>query len=180
MRSVTGVRAVPMAAAQDHKRVGEGDTGPNTGGMGAYSSDELMSPLMRAWLTENVAQRVVDGMRGEGVPFRGVLFCGMMLVPRGDGTVEPMVLEFNTRWGDPETEAMVLRLETPLLELLEASVDGITDDFAVRLKPGASVAVIAASGGYPGSLCRRRGDHGTRSCAGGCSGVSRGHGGAGG
>ena len=146
-----GKRAVAIAAAQDHKRVGEGDTGPNTGGMGAYSTDELMTPLMRAWLTENVAQRVVDGMRREGAPFRGVLFCGMMLVPRGDGTVEPMVLEFNTRWGDPETEAIVLRLETPLLDVLEASVDGIAEDFAVRLQPGASACVIAASAGYPGT-----------------------------
>ena len=145
-----GVRAVPIAAARDHKRVGEGDTGPNTGGMGAYSTDELMTPLMRAWLTENVAQRVVDGMRSEGAPFRGVLFCGMMLVPRGDGTVAPMVIEFNTRWGDPETEAIVLRLETPLLDVLEAAVDGIAEGFAVRLRPGASACVIAASGGYPG------------------------------
>ncbi len=149
-----GMRAVPIAAAQDHKRVGEGDTGPNTGGMGAYSTDYLLGAPMRAWLTENVAQRVVDGMREEGASFRGVLFCGMMLVPRGDGTVEPMVLEFNTRWGDPETEAIVLRLETPLLELLEAAVDGIQEEFAVRLRPEASVAVIAASGGYPGSYAK--------------------------
>ena len=90
--------------------MGEGDTGPNTGGMGAYSTDELLSPLMRAWLTKNVAQKVVDGMAAEGAPFRGILFCGIMLVPRRDGTVDPMVLEFNTRWGDPETEAIVLRL----------------------------------------------------------------------
>ena len=145
-----GIRAVPVAAARDHKRVGEGDTGPNTGGMGAYSTDDLMGVEMREWLTREVAQRTVDGMRSEGEPFRGMLFCGMMLVPVGDGTVQPMVLEFNTRWGDPETEAIVLRLKTPLLDLLEASVDGIPEGFAVELKSGASACVVAASGGYPG------------------------------
>ena len=150
-----GKTAVPIAAAQDHKRVGEGDTGPNTGGMGAYSTDELLSPAMRQWLTGNVAQRVVDGMAAQGTPFRGILFCGMMLVPRADGTVDPMVLEFNTRWGDPETEAILLRLETDVLGLLEAAVDGTLETaegrLEVRMKPGASACVIAASGGYPGS-----------------------------
>ena len=146
-----GKTAVPIAAAQDHKRVGEGDTGPNTGGMGAYSTDALLGPAMRQWLTANVAQRVVDGMAAEGVPFRGILFCGIMLVPRSDGAVDPMVLEFNTRWGDPETEAILMRLETDVLEVLEAAVDGTADRLEVRMKPGASVCVIAASGGYPGS-----------------------------
>ncbi len=151
-----GRTAVPIAAAQDHKRVGEGDTGPNTGGMGAYSTDELLSPLMRQWLTANVAQKVVDGMAEEGVPFQGILFCGIMLVPRADGTVDPMVLEFNTRWGDPETEAILLRMETDVLDLLEAAVDGTADQLQVRMKPGASACVIAASGGYPGSYEKGR------------------------
>ena len=150
-----GKTAVPIAAAQDHKRVGEGDTGPNTGGMGAYSTDELLGPRMREWLTTNVAQKVVDGMAADTVPFKGILFCGMMLVPRADGTVDPMVLEFNTRWGDPETEAILLRLETDLLALLEAAVDGTLATaegrLEVRMKPGASVCVVAASGGYPGT-----------------------------
>ena len=145
-----GRTAVPIAAAQDHKRVGEGDTGPNTGGMGAYSTDTLMGAEMRAWLTANVAQRVVDGMRDQWSEFRGVLFCGMMMVPSGKGTVRPMVLEFNTRFGDPETEAILMRLETDLLDLLEASVDGTAAGLQVKLKPGASACVIAASGGYPG------------------------------
>ncbi len=145
-----GVTAIPIAAAQDHKRVGEGDTGPNTGGMGAYSTDDLMGAEMRGWLTANVAQRVVDGMREQWSEFRGILFCGMMMVPSGHGTVRPMVLEFNTRFGDPETEALMLRLETDALDLLEASVDGTAHLLDVRLKPGASVCVIAASGGYPG------------------------------
>ncbi len=145
-----GRTAVPIAAAQDHKRMGEGDTGPNTGGMGAYSTDELMGGEMRAWLTANVAQRVVDGMREQWSEFRGVLFCGMMMVPRRDGTVEPMVLEFNTRFGDPETEALMVRLETDVLDLLEAAVDGTAHALEVRMRPGASACVIAASGGYPG------------------------------
>ncbi len=145
-----GKTAVPIAAAQDHKRVGEGDTGPNTGGMGAYSTDTLLGGGMRQWLTTKVAQTVVDGMAAEGVPFRGILFCGIMLVPRADGTVNPMVLEFNTRWGDPETEAILLRLETDVLDLMEAAVNGTADQLEVRMKPGASACVIAASGGYPG------------------------------
>lgn len=151
-----GTTAVPIAAAQDHKRLGEGDTGPNTGGMGAYSTDDLLAPAMRDWLTANVAQKVVDGMRGSGTPFRGILFCGMMLVPQRDrhgsldGTVNPMVLEFNTRWGDPETECILLRLETDLLDLLNASIDGTAAHLDIRLRPGAAACVIAASPGYPG------------------------------
>jgi phosphoribosylamine--glycine ligase len=140
-----GKRAIPIAAAQDHKRVGEGDTGPNTGGMGAYSTDGLLTPAMRQWVTHNVAQKTVDGMASESTPFKGILFIGLMMTPRG-----PMVLEFNTRWGDPETEAIVLRLETDILDLFNASIDGAAETLVVRLKPGASATVIAASGGYPG------------------------------
>ncbi|HEX3140465.1 MAG TPA: phosphoribosylamine--glycine ligase, partial [Rhizobacter sp.] len=98
-----GKHAIPIAAAQDHKRIGEGDTGPNTGGMGAYSTDHLLLPQMREWLTKNVAQKVVEGMRSEETPFVGILFCGMMMTSRG-----PMVLEFNTRFGDPETQALMM------------------------------------------------------------------------
>jgi phosphoribosylamine--glycine ligase len=140
-----GKRAIPIAAAQDHKRVGEGDTGPNTGGMGAYSTDGLLTPAMRQWITHNIAQKTVEGMASEGTPFKGILFIGLMMSPRG-----PMVLEFNTRWGDPETEAIVLRLETDILDLFNASIDGAAETLVVRLKPGASATVIAASGGYPG------------------------------
>ena len=140
-----GKRAIPIAAAQDHKRVGEGDTGPNTGGMGAYSTDGLLTPAMRQWVTHNIAQKTVEGMASEGTPFKGILFIGLMMSPRG-----PMVLEFNTRWGDPETEAIVLRLETDILDLFNASIDGAAETLVVRLKPGASATVIAASGGYPG------------------------------
>jgi phosphoribosylamine---glycine ligase len=140
-----GTHAIEIASAQDHKRIGEGDTGPNTGGMGAYSTDNIASPSTRQWLLRNVAQKVVDGMLSEGDPFKGVLFCGIMMTPRG-----PMVLEFNTRFGDPETEAILLRLETDIVDLFNASIDGTANRLTIRMHPGASVCVIAASGGYPG------------------------------
>jgi phosphoribosylamine--glycine ligase len=140
-----GAHAIEIASAQDHKRVGEGDTGPNTGGMGAYSTNGIATPAMRQWLLRNIAQRVVDGMKSEGEPFKGILFCGIMMTPRG-----PMVLEFNTRFGDPETEAILLRLETDIVDLFNASIDGAANHLAIRMRPGASVCIVAASGGYPG------------------------------
>jgi phosphoribosylamine---glycine ligase len=140
-----GKHAAPIASAQDHKRAGEGDTGPNTGGMGAYSTDGLTTAAMREWLTKNVAQKVVDGMASEGQPFKGILFCGIMMTPRG-----PMVLEFNTRFGDPETQAILLRMQTDVLDLFNASIDGTANALDIKMHPGASVCVIAASGGYPG------------------------------
>lgn len=150
-----GTTAVAIAAAQDHKRLLDGDRGPNTGGMGAYCTDGLLPDPLRDMLLREVAQRTVDGMRAEGMPFRGILFCGIMLTARG-----PMVLEFNTRWGDPETEAVVLRLETDMLDLMEASIDGTADRLQVRLRPGASACVIAASAGYPASSERGMVIHG--------------------
>lgn len=145
-----GQTAVALAAAQDHKRVGEGDTGPNTGGMGAYTADGLLSADRRDWLLTHVAQRVVDGMAAEGTPFRGILFCGMMLVPQADGSTLPMVLEFNTRFGDPETQAILVRLEMDIVDIFEAAIDGEADKLQIRMRPGGSACVIAASGGYPG------------------------------
>ena len=140
-----GKHAIEIASAQDHKRIGEGDTGPNTGGMGAYSTDGIATPAMRHWILHNIAQKTVDGMRAEDTPFKGVLFIGLMMTPRG-----PMVLEFNTRFGDPETEAILLRLETDIVDLFNASIDGTAQGLHVRMKPGASACVIAASAGYPG------------------------------
>jgi phosphoribosylamine--glycine ligase len=149
-----GKHAVALAAAQDHKRIGEGDTGPNTGGMGAYTGDGLLSEAMQQWLLQHVAQVVVDEMALEGTPFHGILFCGMMMVPpprnRPDGATQPMVLEFNTRFGDPETQAVLARLQTDILDLFDAAIDGTANKLDIRMAPGASVCVIAASGGYPG------------------------------
>lgn len=141
-----GENAAAIAAAQDHKRIGEGDTGPNTGGMGAYSTDALLPAELCDWLLTHVAQRTVDGMRAEGSPFCGILFCGIMLCADG-----PKVLEFNARWGDPETEAILLRMETDIVDLIDASIDVRAADLQVKMKPGASVCIIAASDGYPGS-----------------------------
>lgn len=150
-----GSHASAIASAQDHKRVGEGDTGPNTGGMGAYSTDGLTTAAMREWLTKNVAQKVVDGMAAEGNPFKGILFCGIIMTPRG-----PMVLEFNTRFGDPETQAILLRMQTDIVDLCNASIDGTADALDIRMHPGASVCVIAASGGYPGKYASGKLIHG--------------------
>src|SRR5437868_5031998 len=143
---------IPSAqyAAQDHERIGEGDTGPNTGGMGAYTGDGLLSAPMQMWVLKNIAQRVVDEMAMEGTPFKGALFCGLMMVPQRDGTTLPMVLEFNTRFGDPETQAILVRLESDIVDIFNAAVDETADQLAIRMRPGASVCVIAASGGYPG------------------------------
>jgi phosphoribosylamine--glycine ligase len=147
-----GKHAVALAAAQDHKRVGEGDTGPNTGGMGAYTGDGLLGAPMQQWLLKNIAQKVVDEMALEGTPFHGILFCGMMMVPQRDGTTVPMVLEFNTRFGDPETQAILVRLQTDIVDLFDAAIDGTANRLAIQMRPGASVCVIAASGGYPGKV----------------------------
>ena len=113
--------------------------------MGAYSTDGIATPAMRHWILHSIAQKTVDGMRSEGTPFKGILFIGLMMTPRG-----PMVLEFNTRFGDPETEAILLRLETDIVDLFNASIDGTAQTLHIRMKPGASACVIAASAGYPG------------------------------
>jgi phosphoribosylamine--glycine ligase len=140
-----GKHAVPLVAAQDHKRIGEGDTGPNTGGMGAYSTDALLDAHMRDWLMAHIAQPVVDGMAAEGVPFAGILYCGLMMTARG-----PMVLEFNARFGDPETQAVLRRLESDIVDALEAASIGRLVETELAWSSEASVCVIAASGGYPG------------------------------
>jgi phosphoribosylamine--glycine ligase len=141
-----GYHVAPLVAAQDHKRVGEGDTGPNTGGMGVYSTDSILEPAMREWILHHIARPAVKGMAQEETPFVGVLYIGLMMTARG-----PQVLEFNARFGDPETQAILLRLESDLLEALEACVEGRLSDTEFRWKPGASACVIASSGGYPES-----------------------------
>jgi phosphoribosylamine--glycine ligase len=140
-----GTHAAPLAAAQDHKRIGEGDTGPNTGGMGVYSTDAMLSPELRDWIMHHIVQPTLDGMRAEDAPFVGVLYCGLMMTARG-----PMVLEFNARFGDPETQAILMRLDSDLLEAMEAAVEGRLSDTELRWKAGASACVIASSAGYPG------------------------------
>src|SRR3954465_12070468 len=140
-----GERVAPLVAAQDHKRAGDGDTGPNTGGMGAYSTPELLDQGMRDWLVNHVARPVVAGMKAEGSPFQGVLYCGLMMTARG-----PMVLEFNCRFGDPETQPILMRLESDLVEAIEASIQGRTSEGDFRWSRDPSVCVVMSSGGYPG------------------------------
>jgi phosphoribosylamine---glycine ligase len=142
-----GERVVPLVAAQDHKRVGDGDTGPNTGGMGAYSTPTIVDDKMRDWLVHHIAQPVVAGMKAEGAEYRGVLYCGLMMTARG-----PMVLEFNCRFGDPETQPILMRLESDLVEALEASVQGRVSEGDFRWSTDASLCVVVASSGYPGTF----------------------------
>jgi phosphoribosylamine--glycine ligase len=141
-----GKHVAPLALAQDHKRIGEGDTGPNTGGMGVYSTDTLLDDGMKAWVLRHIAQPTVRGMAEEGTPFSGVLYIGLMMTARG-----PQVLEFNARFGDPETQAILVRLESDLVDALEACVDGTLAETELRWSSGASACVVASSAGYPGA-----------------------------
>jgi len=141
-----GKHVTPLVPAQDHKRIGEGDTGLNTGGMGVYTTDAMLDDKMTSWLVQHVAQPTIDGMLAEETPFTGVLYCGLMMTARG-----PMVLEYNARFGDPETQAILVRLESDLVEGLESCVEGRLSDTEFRWKQGASACVVAASEGYPGS-----------------------------
>jgi phosphoribosylamine--glycine ligase len=146
-----GKHVAPLVPAQDHKRIGEGDKGPNTGGMGAYSTDGMLDDQMREWILNHIALPAVAGMAAEDAPFSGVLYCGLMMTARG-----PMVLEFNARFGDPETQVILARLESDLVATLQACVEGRLSDNELRWKPGASACVIAASAGYPGSYVTGR------------------------
>jgi phosphoribosylamine--glycine ligase len=141
-----GKHVASMVPAQDHKRIGEGDTGPNTGGMGVYSTDALLDQNMTDWIMRHIAEPTVRGMAEEDTPFVGVLYCGLMMTPRG-----PEVLEFNARFGDPETQALLVRLESDLVDVLEACVDGRLAETPMRWAQGASACVVASSAGYPGS-----------------------------
>ena len=142
-----GERVAPLVAAQDHKRVDDGDTGPNTGGMGAYSTAAIIDDKMRDWLVNHIARPVIEGMKAEGAEYKGLLYCGLMMTARG-----PMVLEFNCRFGDPETQPILMRLESDLVEALEASIEGRVSDGDFKWSSDASVCVVMSSGGYPGTF----------------------------
>lgn len=139
-----GERVAPLVAAQDHKRIGDGDTGANTGGMGAYSTDDLLDAQMREWLLTHIARPVVAGMKEEGMEYRGLLYIGLMMTPRG-----PEVLEFNCRFGDPETQPIMMRMESDLLDAIEASIEGRVSDGTFKWSTDATCCVVLASGGYP-------------------------------
>ena len=141
-----GERVAPLVPAQDYKRVGDGDTGPNTGGMGSYSIDTLLDSEMREWLLTHVARPVIAGMKAEGSEYRGILYCGLMMTARG-----PMVLEFNCRFGDPETQPVLMRMDSDLLGAFIASIEGRVSEGDLKWSRDAAVCVVMASAGYPGS-----------------------------
>jgi phosphoribosylamine---glycine ligase len=142
---VDGAHALPLATAQDHKRVGEGDTGPNTGGMGAYSPAPCLTPELEQIVMERIIKPTVAGMAAEGRPFKGVLYAGLMLTAEG-----PKLIEYNVRFGDPECQALLPRLMSDLLPALVAARDGVLDGFDLRWYPEISVCVVLAAKGYPG------------------------------
>ena len=141
-----GAHAVALAAAQDHKRVGDGDTGPNTGGMGAYSPAPIMTPAMTERVMTEIIHPTVAGMSRRGMPFKGVLFAGLMI-----GTSGPKLIEYNVRFGDPECQVLMMRLKDDLLTLLLAAVDGTLDKMSVRWRNEAALSVVMATRGYPGA-----------------------------
>ena len=142
-----GLTIRPLLPAQDHKRIGEGDTGPNTGGMGAYAPAPLLTPELMARVEKEVLQNAIAHLQKRKIDYRGVLYAGLMITPQG----EPKVLEFNCRFGDPETQAILPLLETPLEELMLACVEQRLDKMPeICWKSGTCVSVVMASGGYPG------------------------------
>jgi phosphoribosylamine--glycine ligase len=141
-----GKRALPFASAQDHKRVGDGDTGPNTGGMGAYSPAPIFTPELQARVMREIVTPTIDAMASEGAPFKGMLYAGLMITEEG-----PKLIEFNARFGDPETQAMLPRLESDLLSLMEQCARSNLTSDAVRLSDETALTVVMAAKGYPGT-----------------------------
>ena len=142
-----GNTVVPLAPAQDHKAVFDGDKGPNTGGMGAYSPAPLVTKELEAEIMDTVMVPAVRGMAAEGRPYRGVLYAGLMINAEG----RPVVLEFNCRFGDPETQPILMRLKSDLLPLLMASVEGRLATIKLEWHEKAAVCVVMSAGGYPGT-----------------------------
>ncbi len=144
---VDGTTALPMATSQDHKRVGDGDTGPNTGGMGAYSPAPVVTPEVHARIMREVVEPTVAGMAADGATFTGFLYAGLMI----DASGAPKVIEFNVRFGDPETQPVMLRLQSDLLELVEAAIDGHLHEVEAKWDPRPSLGVVMAARPYPES-----------------------------
>ncbi len=142
---VDGHTALPMATSQDHKRVGDGDTGPNTGGMGAYSPAPVVTPEVHARVMREVVEPTVAGMIADGVPFTGFLYAGLMI----DATGAPKVIEFNVRFGDPETQPVMLRLQSDLVDLVEKAIDGALAGVEAQWDPRPSLGVVMAARPYP-------------------------------
>ncbi|HNR92295.1 MAG TPA: phosphoribosylamine--glycine ligase [Dokdonella sp.] len=147
-----GTHALPMATSQDHKRVGEADTGPNTGGMGAYSPAPVVTPEVERRILDEIINPTLAGMAAEGAPFIGFLYAGLMIGRDG----APKVIEFNVRFGDPETQPILLRLRSDLVELVEAALQGRLDRVDAQWDPRPAIGVVIAAQGYPGKV--RTGD----------------------
>lgn len=146
-----GTTIVPLVSSQDHKAVGEGDTGPNTGGMGAYSPAPVVTPALWETIDRDVLQRFVKGCQDDGLDYHGVIYAGVMVTPAG-----PKVLEFNVRFGDPEIQAVLMRLDSDLLDALSATVNGRLSETELHWADEPAACVVMASGGYPGAY--RKGD----------------------
>lgn len=140
-----GEHILPMVATRDHKRAFDGNQGPNTGGMGAYSSDDLLPAGLQPEILSRIVRPTIEGLAREGMPYGGFLYFGLMLTPSG-----PRVLEYNCRMGDPETQPIVVRMEFDLVEALLALTEGKLDGVKAAWRPGASACVVLASEGYPG------------------------------
>ena len=156
-----GKDAVPLATSQDHKRIFDGDKGPNTGGMGAYSPAPVVTPELERRIMEEIIMPVVNGMAGDGMPYKGVLYAGIMVTEKG-----PKVLEFNVRFGDPETQAILPRLKSDLVGLMEGAIDGGLKGVTASWDGRSCVCVVAASGGYPGGYEKGKEITGLESAAG--------------
>ncbi|MCB1569352.1 MAG: phosphoribosylamine--glycine ligase, partial [Xanthomonadales bacterium] len=144
---VDGRSALPLATSQDHKRVGDGDTGPNTGGMGAYSPAPVVTTEVHQRIMQEVIHPTVRGMIADGMPFTGFLYAGLMI----DANGAPKVIEFNVRFGDPETQPILMRLQTDLVDLIEAGIDGRLDEAEIMWDPRPAVGVVMAAKPYPGT-----------------------------
>jgi phosphoribosylamine---glycine ligase len=144
-----GINVLPLATAQDHKRVGDGDTGPNTGGMGAYSPAPCMTDALCTEVLEKIIKPTVKAMASLGHPFKGVLYAGLILTKQG-----PKLIEYNARFGDPETQVLMPRLRDDLLTMLLASADGTLDKISVRWKPETALTVVLCARGYPGEVTK--------------------------
>jgi phosphoribosylamine---glycine ligase len=150
-----GKRAMPFGTAQDHKRVGEGDTGPNTGGMGAFSPAANLTPELEAEVMARIIGPTMVAMAKAGTPFSGVLFAGLMLTPDG-----PQLIEYNTRFGDPECQVLMMRLESDIVPMLMAAAKGDLEGVAPQWRKGSALTVVMAASGYPGTPRKGTAIHG--------------------
>ena len=156
-----GTAILPFGSAQDHKRVGDGDTGPNTGGMGAYSPAPVLTPALEAQVMREIVQPTVDTMAADGIPYVGVLYAGLMLTKAG-----PQLIEYNARFGDPECQVLMLRMKSDIVPVLLAAVDGDLDHVSVQWHDAPALTLVMAAEGYPGTPKKGTVIEGTETAAG--------------